>query len=121
MAEAEGNRRHRHQIAQLAALLDREDLDPGDPELAAALVRLGDALEGWFARHEAADAAPHEADAAPDYREAAAFERVHALLERSGVPDGMAVGDAIAAGLLAEEDVERALNPPGASAPATAP
>ena len=109
MAEVEINRRrHRHQVAQLVALLESGDLDPDDAELAAGLARLGGALAEWFARHGAADAEPRA------FGEAETFERVHALMERAGAPAGMGVGEAIAAGLLAEAEVERALNPPDA-------
>ena len=118
MAEAENNRRrHQHHVVQMIALLEGEDLDPGDPALAAALARLGDALEAWLARHEATEDEPEDdeprgADGAPDDREAGVFARVHALMDRAGVPEGVAVGDAIAAGLVTEEEVARALEEP---------
>ena len=41
-------------------------------------------------------------------REEAGFQRVHDLMEAAGVPDGMSVGEAVAAGLISEDAVARA-------------
>ena len=89
---------------------------------------------GELGRIEAGDLAGWDAKATPAYRqrvkarvgamaqaherqaddaagEAASFERVHALMERAGVPDDMTVGDALDAGLITEIEVEQATDP----------
>ncbi len=80
-----------------------EQIESGD--LTAWEAKADDAYRGRVAARMKASATGAQRKAERAFGEAEAFRRVHAIMERAGVPDEMTVSEAISSGLLSEEEV----------------